>query len=587
LVKRLEAVGARSINNVVDITNLILFELGQPVHAYDADRLQGPSLVVREARAGEGIPLLDGSSLTLAGTELVIADSTKPVALAGVMGGGNSEVSLETRRIFLEVAEFDPVTVRRAASRHQKKTEASHRFERGVDPQGVEFAMRRMVDLILEFAGGTVVGTSTARKDQVAIQAIPLAAEFCSQFLGMSVSPSEVESVLLGLGCHLQAQAGGWLVSPPSFRLDLRIPEDLAEEVARCLGFDRIPSEVPVLTNQPTSQAEDSSHQTRVWIDMMKDRLVALGLHETVSFSFSSTSWLRELGFAPTVKVLNPLSEEHEWMVPSLLPGILSHALHNVRHHFGSESQAIRLFEVRPTFHATGEVAAVGEDQTGVQEKWRLAFVISGPRFAQALRNEEGEIDFFDGRAIFDRLVESTGARGMRLQPLSQSRGGNPWAHLVHPGQSAEILAGNQVAGVLGMLHPKYAKAWKLRAPLFIAEVDFDTWVRFSRNPLEGRKFSSWPEFPGMERDFALVVREDVSAEKLTAIALKAGKPLAKVAKVFDVYRGPQVGEGMTSIAVRVIFGEDRRSLQEAETEEVSRKIVEAWRKEVSAELRG
>jgi phenylalanyl-tRNA synthetase beta chain len=288
--------------------------------------------------------------------------------------------------------------------------------------------------------------------------------------------------------------------------------------------------------------------------------------------------------------VVNPLSEEHECLVPSLLPGLLANVRTNVRNHFGSESQAIRLFEIRPTFHlsegASG-VAAVGEDQTGVVEKWRLAFVLSGPRFAQALRNEEGEVDFYDGRAVLDRLLDRLQARGVRQQPISQGQSPQQLIHhLIHPGQGVEILAGNQVAGVMGMLHPKFARELKLKSPVFVCELDWDALVRLSRPAQEARAFQAWPEFPGMERDFALLVKNEVSGEKLTQIALKAGKPLAKVAKIFDVYRGSQVAEGMTSIAVRVIFWEDTRSLQESETEEVSRKIVEAWRKEVGAELR-
>ena len=447
--------------------------------------------------------------------------------------------------------------------------------------------MRRLADLVLETAGGKIVGRSTSRKRAHFESRIFLRANFCAEFLGMALQGSEVEGVLRSLGCRLESRAGGWEVFVPSFRLDLSIPEDLAEEVGRCIGYDRIPSAVPVLSDMPTSQAEDLRFNSRAWLDAVKDRLVGMGFHETVNFSFTSTIWLKELGLASTVKVMNPLSEEHEWMVPSLLPSLLANVRHNTRHRFGSESQPIRLCEIRPTFHASGEVRATGEDQTGVQEKWRLAFVMSGPRYSQALRAEEGEVDFYDGKAVFERLMDSVGARGMRLQPLSASKGMNVLSHLVHPGQAAEVLAGNQVAGVIGILHPRFSKSWKLRAPVVLCEIDFDALIKMARGASEARRFSSWPEFPGMERDFALVVKSDVSAEKLTAIALKVGRPLAKVAKVFDVYQGHQVGEGMTSIAVRVIFGDDTRSLQEPETEEVSRKIVEAWRKEAGAELRG
>jgi phenylalanyl-tRNA synthetase beta chain len=588
LVKKLEAAGSRSINNIVDATNLVLFELGQPVHAYDAARLAGGGLVIRVAKTGERLPLLDGATIELAGTELVIADGDKAVALAGVMGGGNSEVTDQTTNVYLEVAQFDPVSVRRASTRHQRKTDAAHRFERGIDPQGLEPAMRRLAGLVLELAGGKITGMSTAKLAEHKPHFVNLSEGYCADFLGMKVSGLEVRQVLESLGCKVAA-GPVMKVEVPSYRLDLRIQEDLAEEVARCLGFDRIPSEVPPLTSMPTSQSGDARFGARQLMETAKDRLVASGLQETVNFAFCSSKWLTELGFGSAVKVMNPLSEEHECLVPSLLPGLLANVRTNVRNHFGSESNPIRIFEIRPTFHLSQgapAAGAVGEDKTGVEEKWRLSFVMSGPRFAQALRTEEGEVDFYDAKSVLDRLLERLQARGVRLSPLSASRGGNPLAHLVHPGRSAEILAGNQVAGVIGVLHPKYARQWKLKDTLVVCELDWDALVRMSKPAQEARAFQAWPEFPGMERDFALLVKSDVSGEKLTQIALKVGKPLAKVAKIFDVYRGSQVAEGMTSVAVRVIFWEDTRSLQESETEEVSRKIVEAWRKEAGAELR-
>ncbi|MFN7684306.1 MAG: phenylalanine--tRNA ligase subunit beta [Oligoflexia bacterium] len=585
LKRKLEAVGSRSINTVVDATNLVLFELGQPVHAYDAARLAGDSLVIRAARAGETIPLLDEKTVELAGTELVIADRDKAVALAGIMGGGNSQVTQSTTEVYLEVAQFDPASVRRASARHQRKTDAAHRFERGIDALGLEHAMSRLAGLVLELAGGRITGMSTAQVSQERSRFILLSEGFCADFLGMPVTGSEVRQVLEGLGCKVAA-GPVMKVEVPSYRLDLCIPEDLAEEVARSLGFERIPSEVPPLSTMPTSQAGDLRFGARQLLESAKDRLAASGLQEVVNYSFTSARWLSELGLSSACKVLNPLSEEHECLVPSLLPGLLANVRTNVRNHFGSESQVIRLFEIRPTFclsEGASLVAAVGEDRTGVEEKWRLSFVLSGPRFAQALRNEEGEIDFYDGRAVLDRLFDRLQVRGVRQQPISKN---HPLHHLVHPGQGIEVLAGQQVAGVMGMLHPRFARELKLKTPVLICELDWDALVRLSRPAQEARAFQAWPEFPGMERDFALLVKDEVSGEKLTQIALKAGKPLAKVAKIFDVYRGSQVAEGMTSIAVRVIFWEDTRSLQESETEEVSRRIVEAWRKEVGAELR-
>lgn len=591
LVKRLEAVGSRSINNVVDATNYVMLELGHPLHAYDADRIEGNELHIRMAKDGEQLPLLDGQSVTLNGTELVIADRGRAVGLAGVMGGGNSEVQDGTKRIFVECAEFDARLVRRAASRHTRHTDAAHRFERGVDPAGLQDALARVVGLILELAGGKVRGATAQRlpsRNPVAKRSVTLRSTFINEFLGTELPLDQIEGVLKSLDCQVERQGDAWKVTPPTYRLDLVIPEDLAEEIARSVGYDRIPATLPALSSQPLPLAADAAAARNIQLDRIKDALVRLGMAETVNFSFTSRTWLEQFGMESTARVLNPLSEEHEALVPSLLPGLIKNALDNNRHHFGSEPLAIRLFEVRPTFQSSGAITAPSEMETTVQERWKVSMVLSGPRFAEGLRLEQGEVDFYDLKAQVQGVLEALGTRGARLNPMSQSRSqGTPLFSLFHPGQSAELLAGNTVAGYFGLLHPGIAKNFKLRAPLWIAELDLEALLKLSRGASEVRTFKAWPQFPPMERDFALLVKGDVTADKITQVAIKSGKPLAKLAKVFDVYRGSQVAEGMTSVAVRVIFFEEGRSLQEAETEAVSQQILEAWKKELGAQLRG
>jgi phenylalanyl-tRNA synthetase beta chain len=365
--------------------------------------------------------------------------------------------------------------------------------------------------------------------------------------------------------------------------------------VARCLGYDQIPVTLPPLTSAPHFEASSAS-QTAL-IDQAKQVLVRQGLRETVNFAFTSAQALEQLGLKSPVRLLNPLSEELAHLVPSLLPGLIRNALHNWHHHFGSETLAIRLFELRPTFARTkgaegGTAAletppAVTEGDvftTGVREQWKLAWALSGPRLAQGLRSERGELDFSDSKAVFEALVKDLGLKGARLVPLSASRkGGHP---LFHPGQSAEVLLGNSVVGVFGLFHPAFAKALKCRDALWLAELDWEGIARMSRPAAEVPKFKPWPQFPQMERDFALLVHADVTAEKLCQIAMKAGKPMARSATVFDVYRGSQVAAGMTSVAVRVIFYDEARSLQEAETEAACSKILEAWKKELNVQLR-
>ncbi len=589
--RKLEAVGSRSINNVVDATNLAMLEMGHPMHAYDRDRLQGDTLGVRVGQAGEEVSLLDGSTVKLAGSELVIfdGDGARAVGLAGVMGGGNSEVQDSTQRVFLECAEFHPATTRRAANRHARRTEAAIRFEKGVDPRGLEAAMGRLVALVEELAGGKVVGTTAAfepsrKPGALAERNISVEAAYFNRFLGTNFTEAEIEGSLVTQGCRIQKQGAEWAVTPPSWRQDLAIREDLSEEVARSLGYDRIPSTVPPLTSQPSSQGADAGMARLALIHQAKDAMVESGLSETINFAFTSESWLKQFGLESSARLVNPLSDELSVLVPSLLPGLVRNAIDSWHHHFGSEKLPIRLFELRPTFQVPGAVEAKGEMETSVQERWKLAVALSGPRFAQGLRNEVGEVDFYDLKAVFEVLFEQLGARGVRFSPMAQSRsGGNP---LLHPGQSVEILAGNQVAGSLGLAHPRLSRSLKFRAPLFLGEVDWEQLQRLCRPAAEGKPFKAIPQFPPMERDFALVVKADVSADKITQLAIKAGKPLAKTAKVFDIYRGSQVAEGMTSVAVRVTFLNEARSLQESEADQASQAILDAWKKELGAELR-
>lgn len=596
LVQRLESLGFRSINNVVDATNLTMLEMGHPTHAYDADSIQGKTIIARTAENGESLPLLDGTTVVLNGTELVIADAKRPIALAGVMGGGNSEVQPGTTRVFLECAEFDATRVRKASTQHQKRTEASHRFERGVNPVQLPDVISRLAGWVIELAGGEIRGAISvevpSRKSYPDFwkKEIRFGTFFIHDFLGFPrdrepLTLAKIEEILIDLDCTASRDESGWKVIPPAYRLDLSIREDIAEEIARSLGYGEIPSTIPVLSSPPTFAS--SSEPLLKIMDRAKQSLVKSGFHETINFSFTSRQSLSQFGMESSLRVLNPLSEEHEVMVPSLIPGLVDNVLKNWNHHFGSEPLAIRLFELRPVFSTKGNVGASDPMTTGVVEKWKLALVMTGPRYAEALRAERGEVDFYDLKAVFDSLLTDLGSKGIRTQPLSASRTeGSAVSKLFHPGQSVEILAGKAVAGTMGLLHPGKARQLKTRAPLWMLELDWDALIQLSRKSSESPVYKPWSEFPPIERDFALLVGEDVSADKLCQIAVRAGKPIARSAKVFDVYRGNQVAKGMTSVAVRVIFYDDGRSLQESEAETASARILEVWKKELGAELR-
>jgi phenylalanyl-tRNA synthetase beta chain len=587
VVKRLEAVGSRSINNVVDATNLVMLELGHPVHAYDAEKIRGGTIQVRLAQAGESLPLLDNSIVTLQGDELVIADGKGAVGLAGVMGGGNSEVSDSTTRVFLECAEFDASSVRRTSSRFQKKTDAAHRFERGIDTLGLPDVISRLASLVVELAGGKILSAASAGKPSTRKSEIVTSGEFIEGFLGVKGVASQVEKTLTGLDCVVKAKGKELWVIPPSYRLDLNSEEDLAEEVARSIGYDKIEETIPQLSSSPRSIFDSPQAAKLSTVFRAKDALVRLGMNESVNFAFTSKSWLAKFGMKSEALVINPLSEEFEALVPSLLPGLIKNALDNWNHHFGSVVPSLRLFELRPTFHAAGPIKASGESETGVTERWRLSMLITGTRLDSGLKADLGEAQLPDLKGLVEGLLGSLGTKGFRFQPLSSSRNtSDPVLGLFHPGQSVEVLAGKGSAGYFGLVHPALARSLKARAPMWLVELDWDAISGLSREVGEVPRFKPWPAFPAIERDFALLVPSGVTVDKITQIAVKAGKPLAKVSKVFDIYRGSQVAEGMTSVAVRVIFYDESRSLQEQEAETASSQILGAWKKELGIELR-
>jgi phenylalanyl-tRNA synthetase beta chain len=281
-------------------------------------------------------------------------------------------------------------------------------------------------------------------------------------------------------------------------------------------------------------------------------------------------------------------------MVPSLIPGLVGNAQENYRHHFGSESPVVRLFEIRPTFARANAAdtsefpSTVSDLETGISEQWKIGFALSGPRYASALRAENTDVDFSDGKAVLETLLDQMGAKGIRFIPLHASRNGShPIAKLLHGGQAIEVLAGNQTLGHFGLLHPGISRKLKLKQDLYVCELDWAVLSKMCRAASQARVFKGWSEFPPIERDFAIVVDEKTTADQVVAVLQKAGKPLVKSAKIFDVYRGAQVAAGKISIAARVILQDDSRSLQEAEAEGVSKSIIAALQKDLGAELRG
>ncbi len=590
LKTRLETIGQRSINNIVDVSNFLMFEFGYPVHIYDADKIEGGVIRVRKSEKGEKLPLLDGGEVETTGEELVIADAKKAIGLAGVMGGGNSEVSDATTRVFLECAEFNPTLVRRAAFRTGRRSEASLRFEKGIDPTGLKLAIARLAALVLKVASPDLEAKVIGAAEAVQATAHPkktiqTSVATINQQLGTTLSTEKITTILKNLECEIETTGESFKITPPSYRLDLAISQDIAEEVARTIGYEAIPSTIPVLTGMPRSEKNDPVFHRLSTIDRMKDILMEQGLSEIISYAFHSDPWLQKFGMKSTVKVLNPISEDQSCMVPSLLPGIMKAYQENERHHFGSEPLPVRLFELRPVFdyRGTSAIEAKGESDTGVTEQWRVSFLISGPRFDQALKAERGEVDFFDAKAIVETLFDTLATKGIRMRAATSELLGGA-ASLFHSGQSIQVAAGKEGVGFFGRIHPKLESELKLRNPVFWGEFNIEPVIGLT--PMKERSFCAWSTFPTMERDFALLVSDSVSADHLIQSALKNGKPIAKVVKIFDTYKGAHIPEGKVSIGVRVIFSDAAKSLEEKQIDQCSELIVKKWQDEFQAVLR-
>ncbi len=653
LVRDLERVGVKSINNVVDATQWLMRDTGQPTHAYDLAKIQG-KVQVRLASLGEQVSLLEGTECKCRGGELLVVDQTQVLSLAGVMGGVTSAVSEQTQTLWLECAQFLPQAVRRSSRSVGVKTEASLRFERGVDPAGVLPSLERLVHLLIALTGGRVVGplkrwVAPCAAPQVAIEC---EVEFFQRFLGfasnrddsapsgasqqqqqqeeeeeeaatasVSLSVSDCREILQRQGCEvgevgevsvraattIGSAARVWRVLPPSHRADLRLAVDLAEEVIRAVGYERLPATLPGWQT-PHSVLQGGCSGEVALERLAKESLVKSGFYETVHLPFLSSADLKKFQIPAEVRIQNPLSEEQEWMAPSLLPGLLHTAMHHVRHHFGSEPLGIRLFELRPTFSLAKTVASAQKElekagdapdlrraETGIAQRQRLAFVLAGPQFAQGLRIQRGESRFEDLRVVVETLFQDLRVKGavkmewsggQSSEQVSRHLGQHLGQQFCHPGQLASFSLGSTTLGFLGLIHPLLAFKLKLKIPLFLGELDWDGLAGFAQKALKPRIFQPWSEFPSMERDFALLVPVHLPAEKLCQLALKVGKPLVKSAQIFDIYQGSQIAEGQKSLALRLQFAAPSRSLLEAEVSQLSEQIVKRWRQECGAELR-
>jgi phenylalanyl-tRNA synthetase beta chain len=544
---KIESVGIRSINNIVDISNLVMLELGQPTHAFDADKLKG-RINVRLARHGEKFLALDGETYSLKPDNCVVADQERVVGIGGVMGGEKTGVTDSTKNILLEAAHFLPASIRRTARELNLPSDASYRFERGVDPEMVLRASQRATELIQEIAGGTPAKEIIVAGDLPANPAdVSLRYEKCDRVVGIAIKPKTVDEILtrFGLKKISAAKITKWKI--PSYRPDLQRDVDLMEEVVRAYGADRIPG--TDRSRFTPSSVADRAHDLEL---QMRQRLVAAGLNEVRT---SKLLPRERLAFGENaIELRNPLSKDHVALRPSLLPGLLGVLDHNIR----AGAERVAIFE-------TGRVF---EPPSGAEKK-RVAILLWGNVGSEVhWRNEKRRVDFFDLKGAIE-LVR-TG--------LSFRRGQHPNFAL-----AVEITADNQQVGLAGQLTNSLASTIDASGGVFVAEVSLD----FPNSDLGSRAtFRELGKFPAISRDIAMIVGEDLTHERIREVIFHPTEPLLERVEFFDLFAGTEIGEGKKSLAYRLTYRDRSRTLTSEEVNAAHAKIRERLRSDLGAELR-
>ena len=551
---RLKAGGVRPISNIVDVTNYVLLELGQPMHAFDAAKLEKSEIRVRTARDGERLKTLDGQDRTLTGDMLVIADGVRPVGIAGVMGGADSEVTDTTRSIVLESAHFNPLSVRRTSRKLGLKTEASTRFERGTDRMLPGAALQRACALLEQIGAGTprasvVAGTVSGMPSRVLL----LRRQRVSALLGITVPDADVSRILGSLGFDLTAAAEGWSVTVPPRRVDVAREVDLIEEIARHYGFDRIPGRFPALLQAPAG-IDPRIRRAR----HLRAIMTGAGFSEANTFGFIARS--AAASFADEralVAIANPLSENFGVLRPSLLPGLVGAVAYN-RHR---EQREVRLFEIGARFTSPGEGRAIAAVWAGVT---------GGDHWGGGTR----PVDFFDIKGVAERIVSALGL-DVRAEPASHS-----W---LVPGRAAALTASGVPIGHAGLLAPAVGEQHGLTPAdaVYALEVDLDMAENIASR--ETTAVRALPRFPSVARDISILIDERLPAADVRQTILEAAPALLERVREFDRYQGKGVPEGRISLSLRLTFRSADRTLTDAEVQKAMDDILRALREKHSA----
>lgn len=563
LQNALMAAGVRPHNNVVDITNYVLMEYGQPLHAFDYDRLETGEIVVRHAKEGEIITTLDDAERKLQAHNLVITNGNEPVALAGVMGGANSEVHDGTTTVVIESAYFAPSSVRRTSREVGLRSDASTRFEKGVDPNRVQEAAERAAQLMANLAGGEVLAGSVIfdELDKTA-ERITVSPDYINSRLGMKISMEEMLNILDRLRIPTEAINGQLVIDAPTRRQDLKIREDIIEEIARMYGYDEIPKTLPVSESTPGGLTPYQAKRR-----IVREFLEGAGLYQAITYSLTSKAHaqLFALETAPVTELLMPMSEDRSVLRQSLIPHLLEAATYNVARRIDSVS----LYETGSVF--------LGEEEDGLpREVEHLAAVLTGKWVDHAWQAESKKVDFYVVKGIVEGLLDRLGL----LHGLSFEKA---VIDGMHPGRTANVLLQGERIGLIGQIHPTEQKKRDLKET-YVMELNLKTILSINTDEL---LYVPVPRFPSISRDIALVVARETSAGMLEETIRQAGGKLLKDVKLFDLYEGDNVEEGKKSLAFSLTYFDPERTLTDEEVVKAHEKVLHALTIEAGAQLRG
>ncbi len=558
LVDRLQSVGLRSINNVVDVTNYVLMEYGHPLHAFDFDNLADSRVIVRRANDGEEFTTLDGQKRILNNSDLTIQDGEKVIALAGIMGGENSEISDKTQNILLESAYFKPSAIRLTSRRLGLHTESSHRFERGADINIVPEALNRAAILIAELSGGKIAsGIIDIYPVINETRKIILRMERVNKVLGVTLTIDKINDLLISLGFEVEIVSSDLLsVAVPSFRVDIEREIDLVEEVARLYGFENIPASIPyanILSELP------SLHQ--MLERKVREIFIALGFNEVINFSFISPDGFDKINLSINdirrnfIPLRNPIVDEHSIMRTTLLPSLLKTVSDNYSHRILNQ----RIFEVRRVYIPIN-------NQELPDEPLHIAGVLTGRRYPEGWNQDNSMVDFFDLKGCIEHLLLSLNIKDVHYSNEAID-------NFYHPGKTCSLKVGNEQIGAFGELHPDVLIKHNILQPVLYFEVYFEQLMKYSNKK---SKLIVPPRFPDVTRDVAMLVGDNISADDILNTVRKLSIKEIEDVAVFDVYQGEHVPNGMTSIAVRIRYRNPGKTLTDEEVAALHKIVIES-----------